>query len=154
MSENTITQAADNIFLDLGFSAQEADNLLIRSQLMLALLHQIKHHGWTIDQTAQHLKQSKEQIKALTQGKIGQFSVDTLIVMLNAVGMTVKVEICPPGSLERSPFHSQKPIALSFTSPKTPHTQHEKSEERNPPAALALTYNPHFRTKSSGREPK
>ena len=95
MTENIITQATDNIFLDLGFSAQEADNLLIRSQLMLALLHQIKHHGWTIDQTAQHLKQSKEQIKALTQGKIGQFSVDILIVMLNQVGMTVKVEVCP-----------------------------------------------------------
>ena len=45
MSENTITQAADNIFLDLGFSAEEADNLLIRSQLMLALQNQIKHHG-------------------------------------------------------------------------------------------------------------
>jgi predicted XRE-type DNA-binding protein len=112
MSENTITQAADNIFLDLGFSAQEADNLLIRSQLMLALQNQIKHHGWTIDQTAQHLKQSSDEIKALTQGKIGQFSVDTLIIMLNQVGMTVKVEICPPGSLGRSPFHSQKPIAL------------------------------------------
>ncbi|WP_445306549.1 hypothetical protein [Microcoleus vaginatus] len=38
MSENTITQAADNIFLDLGFSAKEADKLLIRAQLMLALL--------------------------------------------------------------------------------------------------------------------
>ncbi|MDQ2096614.1 MAG: XRE family transcriptional regulator [Tychonema bourrellyi B0820] len=95
MTENTITQANDNIFLDLGFSAQEADNLLIRSQLMLALQNQIKHHGWTIDQTAQHLKQSSDQIKALTQGKIGQFSVDTLIIMLNQVGMTVKVEICP-----------------------------------------------------------
>lgn len=95
MSENTITQAADNIFLDLGFSPQEADNLLIRSQLMLALQNQIKHHGWTIDQTAQHLKQSSDEIKALTQGKIGHFSVDTLIIMLNQVGMTVKVEIFP-----------------------------------------------------------
>ncbi|NJL66069.1 MAG: XRE family transcriptional regulator [Microcoleus sp. SM1_3_4] len=95
MSENIITQANDNIFIDLGFSAEEADNLLIRSQLMLALLHQIKHHGWTIDQTAQHLKQSNDQIVALTQGKIGQFSVDILIAMLNKVGMTVKVEIYP-----------------------------------------------------------
>jgi len=115
MSENTITQAADNIFLDLGFSAHEADNLLIRSQLLLALQNPIKHHVWTIDQTAQHLKQSSDEIKALTQGKIGQFSVDTLIIMLNQVGMTVKVKICPPGSLGRSPFHSQKQIALSFT---------------------------------------
>ncbi|GET36976.1 helix-turn-helix domain-containing protein [Microseira wollei] len=95
MSENTITQAADNIFLDLGFSAAEAENLLIRSQLMLALQNQIKHRGWTLEQTAQHLKQSNDQIKALTQGKIGQFSVDTLIAMLNQIGMTVKIEICP-----------------------------------------------------------
>ncbi|MEP6487644.1 helix-turn-helix domain-containing protein [Microcoleus vaginatus GB2-A3] len=65
-----------------------------------------------MDQTAQHLKQSSDEIKALTQGKIGQFSVDTLIIMLNQVGMTVKVEICPPGSLGRSPFHSQQAIAL------------------------------------------
>jgi predicted XRE-type DNA-binding protein len=93
--ENTITQAADNIFLDLGFSAEEADNLLIRSQLMLALQNQIKHRGWTLDQTAQHLQQSKHQIQALTQGKIGQFSVDLLIAMLNKAGMTVKVEIFP-----------------------------------------------------------
>ncbi len=95
MNENTITQAADNIFLDLGFSAQEADNLLIRSQLILALQNEIKHHGWTIEQTSQHLGQSTDKIKALTQGKIGQFSVDILITMLNQVGMTVKVEICP-----------------------------------------------------------
>jgi len=95
MIENTITQAADNIFLDLGFSAEEADNLLIRSQLMLALQNQIKHHGWTIEQTAQHLRQSSDEIKALTQGKIGLFSVDILIAMLDRVGMTVKVEICP-----------------------------------------------------------
>ena len=95
MSENTITQAADNIFLDLGFSAQEADNLLIRSQLMLALQNEIKHHGWTIEQTSQHLGVSTDKIQALTQGKIGQFSVDILITMLNQIGMTVKVEICP-----------------------------------------------------------
>jgi len=87
MSETTIIQAADNIFLDLGFSAEEADNLLIRSQLMLALIHQIKERGWTLDQTAQHLQQSNDRIKALTQGKIGQFSVDSLIAMLNKVGV-------------------------------------------------------------------
>ncbi len=95
MNENIITQAADNIFLDLGFSAEEAENLLIRSQLILALQNQIKARNWTIEQTAQHLQQSNDKIQALTQGKIGQFSVDTLISMLDRVGMTVKIEICP-----------------------------------------------------------
>lgn len=95
MNENIITQATDNIFLDLGFSAEEAENLLIRSQLILALQNQIKARNWTFEQTAQHLQQSIDRIQALTQGKIGQFSVDTLIAMLDRVGMTVKIEICP-----------------------------------------------------------
>ena len=95
MSENIITQAVDNIFLDLGFSAEEAENLLIRSQLILALQNQIKARNWTIEQTAQHLQQSTDRIQALTQGKIGKFSVDTLIAMLDRVGMTVKIEIFP-----------------------------------------------------------
>jgi predicted XRE-type DNA-binding protein len=29
------------------------------------------------------------------QGKIGQFSVDTLIALLNQVGMSVQVEVLP-----------------------------------------------------------
>lgn len=48
-----------------------------------------------MEQTAQHLQQSNDEIKALTQGKIGQFSVNTLIAMLDRVGMAVKIEICP-----------------------------------------------------------
>jgi predicted XRE-type DNA-binding protein len=48
MTETMITQAADNIFLDLGFPAQEADNLLIRAKLMLALQTHIRQQSWTI----------------------------------------------------------------------------------------------------------
>jgi predicted XRE-type DNA-binding protein len=65
---------------------------------MLALQNQIKHHGWTIEHYNQHLRQSSDQINALTQAKIGQFSVDILIVTIDRAGMTLKVEICPPGS--------------------------------------------------------
>ncbi|WP_449416808.1 hypothetical protein [Phormidium nigroviride] len=52
------------------------------NNLTLSRQNQIKYHGWTIDQTAQHLGQSSDKIKPLTQGKIGQFSVDILITML------------------------------------------------------------------------
>ena len=95
MTETMVTQAADNIFLDLGFSDQEAENLLIRAKLMLALQTHIRQQTWTIAQAADHLNQSNDQITALTQGKIGQFSVDTLITLLNHIGMTVHVEVLP-----------------------------------------------------------
>ncbi|HEY9909129.1 MAG TPA: XRE family transcriptional regulator [Thermosynechococcaceae cyanobacterium] len=95
MTETTITQAADNIFLDLGFSAPEADNLLIRAKLMLALQTHIRQQNWTPSQAAHQLNQSSDQITALVQGKIGQFSVDTLIALLNQVGMSVQVEVLP-----------------------------------------------------------
>jgi predicted XRE-type DNA-binding protein len=95
MTETTLTQATDNIFLDLGFSPQEADNLLIRSKLMLALQTHIRQHNWTTSQAAQQLNQPNDQITALMQGKIGQFSVDTLIVLLNQIGMSVQVEVLP-----------------------------------------------------------
>ncbi len=95
MTETMITQAVDNIFLDLGFSNQEAENLLIRAKLMLALQTHIRQQNWTIAQAADHLNQSTDQITALTQGKIGQFSVDTLITLLNQVGMSVHVEVLP-----------------------------------------------------------
>ncbi|MBM0742320.1 XRE family transcriptional regulator [Phormidium sp. CLA17] len=95
MTETMIIQAADNIFLDLGFSDQEAENLLIRAKLMLALQTHIRQQNWTIAQAADHLNQSSDEITALTQGKIGRFSVDTLITFLNQVGMTVHVEVLP-----------------------------------------------------------
>ena len=95
MTETMITQAADNIFLDLGFSAQESESLLIRAKLMLALQTHIRQQNWTIAQAADDLNQSDDQITALTQGKIGQFSVDMLITLLNQVGMTVRVEVLP-----------------------------------------------------------
>jgi predicted XRE-type DNA-binding protein len=90
-----ITQPADNIFLDVGFSHQEADNLLIRAKLMLALQTYRREQSWTVSEAADRLDQSTDPIIALTQGKIGQFSVDTLITLLNQVGMTVQVEVLP-----------------------------------------------------------
>ncbi len=95
MTETTISQAADNIFLDLGFLPQEADNLLIRAKLLLALLTHIRQQNWTIAEAADHLNQSQDQIMAISEGKIGQFTVDALIQLLNQAGMTVQVEVLP-----------------------------------------------------------
>jgi predicted XRE-type DNA-binding protein len=62
---------------------------------MFALQTHIRQQNWTTTQAAHQLNQSNDQITALMQGKIGQFSVDTLIALLNQVGMSVQVEVLP-----------------------------------------------------------
>lgn len=95
MTEPKITQASENIFVDLGFSPQEAENLRIRADLMLTLRDLIEAQHWTIDQSTQHLGASRDQVEALLQGDIDQFQVESLISMLTNAGMKVHVEVLP-----------------------------------------------------------
>ena len=62
---------------------------------MLALQTYLRQQSWTVSEAADRLNQSTDQVIALAQGKIGQFSVDTLITLLNHAGMTVQVEVLP-----------------------------------------------------------
>lgn len=95
MTEHQIIQANDNIFADLGFSPEEAENLRIRADLMLTLRNLIEARNWSIEQAAQQFGTSKDRIEALTQGDINQFQFELLIAMLTNAGMKVHVKVLP-----------------------------------------------------------
>lgn len=80
-----------NVFVDLGFSAAEAENLKVRADLMHRLRKVIESQSLTQARTAQLLGVSQPRISDLTRGKIGRFSVDTLIEMLGHAGIEVNV---------------------------------------------------------------
>ena len=90
-----ITRGHDNVFEDLGFSADEAANLAIRSNLILDLKSWIQSQGWTQAEAATFFSEPEETIKSLVARDIKGFSVDKLIVMLARAGMRVKVEVLP-----------------------------------------------------------
>jgi predicted XRE-type DNA-binding protein len=87
--------ASSNIFEDLGFNPQEAENLRLRSELMQKITTFIETQNLTIDQAAHHLAETSETIAALQNGKIGEFPIDRLISMLNRAGMTVRIDVFP-----------------------------------------------------------
>ncbi|MBE9012576.1 XRE family transcriptional regulator [Pseudanabaenaceae cyanobacterium LEGE 13415] len=95
MSEQQITQASENIFADLGFSPQEAENLRIRADLMITLRNLIETQHWTTNQAAQEFGTSRDQVEALIQGEIEQFQIESLVSMLTNAGMKVRVEVLP-----------------------------------------------------------
>jgi predicted XRE-type DNA-binding protein len=95
MMENSMTLASNNIFDDLGFSPEEAENLRLRSELMQKITTFIETENLTIEQAAQHLAETPETVTALQNGKIGEFPIERLIGMLNRAGMSVRIEVFP-----------------------------------------------------------
>ena len=90
-----LRRSSGNLFRDLGFPAEEAENLRIRSELMARLSLLIEAEEWTQSEAAQLLGVSQPRVSALVRGKIDLFSIDTLVKMLSRVGLRVTVTARP-----------------------------------------------------------
>ena len=90
-----IRRASENVFRDLGFSEDEAENLKIRADLMIELSKLIETQGLTQAAAASLLGVTQPRISDLKRGKIDRFSVDSLIEMLGHAGACVSVVVTP-----------------------------------------------------------
>ena len=84
-------RSSGNVFRDLGFPPVEAENLKLRSDLMVALSKLIESRGLTQVQAASVLGVSQPRISDLVRGKIDRFSLDTLVAMLGHAGVRVRL---------------------------------------------------------------
>src|SRR5215211_5327563 len=93
-------RSTGNVFRDLGFSDNEAENLHVRADLMISLGKLIEQRGLTQAQAAKLLGVTQPRISALLRGKLQLFSVDSLIEMLGRGGARVSVKVMqPPGKV-------------------------------------------------------
>lgn len=90
--------SSSNVFRDLGFKEEEADNLKLRAMLMVELEKHIREKGLTQKKAAKQLGVTQPRISDLMRGKIDLFSVDTLITMLTHAGLTVHVKVSRPAA--------------------------------------------------------
>ena len=88
-----LEQSSGNVFRDLGFSDDEAENLRIRADLMINLTELIEDRGLTRAQAAKLLGVTQPRVSDLIRGKIQLFSVDSLIEMLGHAGAQVSVVV-------------------------------------------------------------
>ncbi|HKH45578.1 MAG TPA: helix-turn-helix transcriptional regulator [Thermoanaerobaculia bacterium] len=82
-----------NVFSDLGFGEDEAENLKIRADLMIELTRLIEARGLTQVAAAELLGVTQPRVSDLMRGKIDRFSVDSLIEMLGHAGACVSVVV-------------------------------------------------------------
>ena len=85
----SVQPSSGNVFSDLGFAPEEAQNLKIRADLMIELSKLIEERGLTQAAAAKVLGVTQPRVSDLVRGKIDRFSVDTLIEMLGQAGASV-----------------------------------------------------------------
>ena len=71
----------------------EAENMKLRSALMIALKEHIADQGWTQAEAARRLGVTQPRVSDLMRGKIDLFGLDTLVNMAVAAGLTVEMHI-------------------------------------------------------------
>ena len=83
----------NNIFEDLGFDSSEAAKLKIKAQMMCQLSEWIKKKNLKQEDASRLLHVTGLKISAVMQGKSDQFTIDTLVDMLERTGKHVSVQI-------------------------------------------------------------
>jgi len=89
MATRKLRRSSGNVFRDLGFSREEAENQRIRSELMVRLARLIEDRGLTQAEAAKMLGVSQPRVSDLVRGKIDLFSIDMLVLMLAKAGLRV-----------------------------------------------------------------
>jgi predicted XRE-type DNA-binding protein len=90
-----LTRSSGNVFRDLGFSADEAEYLKVRSELMVNLQKAITARGLKQAEAAKLLGVTQPRVSDLMRGRIDLFSIDTLIDMLARFGIRAKLVLQP-----------------------------------------------------------
>ena len=88
-----MTRSTGNVFRDVGFSAEEAEHLRVRAELMVALQKAISKQALKQAKAARLLGVTQPRVSDLMRGRIDLFSADTLIDMLARLGVGVRLTL-------------------------------------------------------------
>jgi len=91
MSE-AVVNSSGNVFIDLGYSPDEAAILQMRADLMADLRKWIKAKRLTQARAAEILGVSQSRVSDLIRGKWERFSLEMLIALATRAGMQVTLK--------------------------------------------------------------
>ncbi|MEK6534094.1 MAG: helix-turn-helix transcriptional regulator [Thermodesulfobacteriota bacterium] len=87
--DDVIVNSAGNVFVDLGFSPEEAAILQMRAELMADLRKFLQVKKLTQVKAAEILGVSQSRVSDLARGKWERFSLEMLIILSTKAGMHV-----------------------------------------------------------------
>jgi len=90
MSES-IVNSSGNVFIDLGYSPDEAAILQMRADLMADLRKWVEAKRLTQAKAAEILSISQSRVSDLIRGKWERFSLEMLITLATRIGMHISL---------------------------------------------------------------
>ena len=84
---------SDNVFRDLGFDESEAQNLLLRADLMIAIQRSISKAGLSQTEAAKKLGVTQPRLSDLYRHRIRRFSLDALASLAARTGLAVRMTV-------------------------------------------------------------
>jgi len=93
MENSDETPGGENVFADLGFPPEVAQNLLLRSDVMSAIKDWYDDSKLTQVAAARKLAIRQPRLNALLKGRIAEFSLDALVGIASAAGMELELQV-------------------------------------------------------------
>lgn len=93
-----IYKSSGNVFADLGLP--DAEERYAKAMISRLIARAIEERGLTQAQAAELLDTSQPKVSAVVRGQLSGFSMERLFRFLTALGMNVRVDVQPSGSLE------------------------------------------------------
>lgn len=82
-----------DVWEDITDTPEEAANLRIRSQLMMALTEYVENLTITQEEAGKRLGVPRSRVSELVNGKISKFSIDRLVNMASRVNLEMQIVV-------------------------------------------------------------
>ena len=86
-----MTRGSGNVFQDMGFTPAEADNLMLRAQLMSRVRDAAR--GASQREACKRFGVTQPRLNDVLRGRIDKFSLDALVNMLGHAGLRVELRV-------------------------------------------------------------
>jgi len=89
----TKTRTFANVWDALEDSPEDAANMTMRSNVMIAIKDTVRRWNTTQARAARRLSITQPRLNDLLHGKISKFSLDALMTLATRAGLKVKIEV-------------------------------------------------------------
>jgi predicted XRE-type DNA-binding protein len=113
--ELTFTESTGNVFADLGLP--DAGTRLAKAELACNITAVIQERGLTQREAARALGIDQPKVSTITRGRLGDFSLERLLMLVNRLGMDIDIGVSPnlePSRPPRMVVHGVKEALPAF----------------------------------------
>ena len=93
MTELDVTAGSDNVFRDLGFAEAEAQNMLLRTDLVIHIRKVIEKIGITQAEAAKRAGITQPRMNDLVKGRTEKFTLYALVKVACSFGYSVQLKL-------------------------------------------------------------